>query len=67
MADEAAKRLLAEERVIETVRQILPELTSDREAIHITLADHNEPDVPEGATFTVERRRYSSTFACRRG
>jgi hypothetical protein len=50
-----------EEKVVETVREWLPELVASGSAIQITACDPNKHD---GAMFSVSR---SPVFACRRG
>lgn len=53
-----------EEKVIETVREWLLELTAPGVVIQIHAADPDDPERPDGALFTVTRTR---AFACRRG
>jgi hypothetical protein len=60
MSDRQAR----EEKVIATVREWLPELTTPGTAIQITAADPDDPERPDGALFSVTRTR---AFACRRG
>jgi hypothetical protein len=53
-----------EEKVLETVREWLPRLERPGSVIQISLADPDDPAVPEGALFTVET---THAFVCRRG
>lgn len=53
-----------EKKVVETVREWLPELVAPGVVIQITAADHDDPECPDEALFTVTKTR---AFACRRG
>lgn len=53
-----------EEKVVEAVREWLPELTAPGVTIQITAADHDDPECPDSVLFTVTKTR---AFACRRG
>jgi len=58
------ERKIREEKVLDTVREWLVELTpDDPRVIQIRLANHNDPNTPDGALFSVTRTR---AFACRR-
>lgn len=60
----ASDREEREEKVLETVREWLPELTAPGTVIQISVADPDDPERPDGALFSVMRTR---AFACRRG
>jgi hypothetical protein len=58
-----ADRKASEERVIETMREWLPEVAPDVRLL-ISAADHSDPEVSDDAFFTVEKQ---TLFACSRG
>lgn len=60
----AKDRAASEQKVLDAVREILPEL-GPKESVNIRLCDERDPEAPDDATFTVSRYR-AHTFACRR-
>lgn len=58
-------RKIREEKVLDTVREWLPDLTPGQPGyvIQIRAADPDHSDTPDGALFSVTRTR---AFACRR-
>lgn len=62
-AAEQGDRAAREQKVLDAVREWLPEVVPGT-GIQITAADPDDPEVPDGALFTVTKVR---AFACRRG